>query len=100
MVAQALPSPGGHQDEAVHVEQGGVHRGQLVRPELVDAELGAQRLEDGLGEVVVAAEQRRVQAVVLMGPNSIETFLLEFWLEKSLEIWLEIPYTKKKLTNW
>ena len=30
-----------------------------------------------------------------LGPNSIE----KFWLEKSLEFWLEIPYTKKKLKN-
>ena len=28
-----------------------------------------------------------------LGPNSIEQFLLEFWLEKSLEFWLEIPHT-------
>ena len=29
------------------------------------------------------------------GPNSIEKIWLEFWLEKRLEFWLEIPYTKK-----
>ena len=33
------------------------------------------------------------------GPNSIETFWLEFWLEKPLEFWLEIPYTKKMFKN-
>ena len=33
------------------------------------------------------------------GVNSIETFWLEFWLEKPLEIWLEIPYTKKMFKN-
>ena len=34
----------------------------------------------------------RVQVQVgYLGPNSIETFWLEFWLEKSLELWLEIP---------
>ena len=30
-----------------------------------------------------------------LGPNSIEKFQLEFWLEKPLEFCLEIPYTKK-----
>ena len=34
------------------------------------------------------------------GPNSIEKLYLEFRLEKPLEFWLEIPYTKKKLKNW
>ena len=34
-----------------------------------------------------------------LGPNSIETFWLEFWLEKSLEFWLEIPYTEKVFKN-
>ena len=29
----------------------------------------------------------------LLGPNSIETFRLEFLLEKLLEFWLEIPCT-------
>ena len=32
------------------------------------------------------------------GPNSIE-ILLEFWLEKSLEFWLEIPHTKNNFKN-
>ena len=31
----------------------------------------------------------------LLGPNSIE----KFWLEKPLEFWLEIPYTKKMFKN-
>ena len=29
------------------------------------------------------------------GPNSIEKVWLEFWLEKSLEFWLEVPHNKK-----
>ena len=33
------------------------------------------------------------------GPNSIEILYLEFRLEKLLEFWQEIPYTKKKLKN-
>ena len=35
----------------------------------------------------------------MLGPNSVEKFWLEFWLEKSLEFCLEIPYTKKMLKN-
>ena len=31
----------------------------------------------------------------LLGPNSIGKFWFEFWLEKPLEFWLEIPYSKK-----
>ena len=34
-----------------------------------------------------------------LGPNSIEKFWLEFWLEKPLEFWLDIPYTKKMVTR-
>ena len=34
------------------------------------------------------------------GPNSIENILANFRLEKSLEFWLEIPYTKKTFKNW
>ena len=26
--------------------------------------------------------------------------LKKFWLEKPLEFWLDIPYTRKKLKNW
>ena len=37
----------------------------------------------------------RGQDVVDLGPNSIGNF----WLEKPLEFWLEIPYTNKKLKN-
>ena len=33
------------------------------------------------------------------GGDSIEKFWLEFWLEKLLEFWLEIPYTKKMFKN-
>ena len=33
------------------------------------------------------------------GPNSIEKIWLEFWLEKPLEFWLEISYTKKMFKN-
>ena len=35
----------------------------------------------------------------LGGPNSIEHCWLEFWLEKTLEFWLEIPYTKKEIVH-
>ena len=33
------------------------------------------------------------------GPNSIEIFWLEFWIEKPLEFWLEIVFTEKMFTN-
>ena len=33
------------------------------------------------------------------GPNSIENNCLNFWLEKSLKFWLEIPHTKKLFKN-
>ena len=36
----------------------------------------------------------------LLGGNSIDKFQLECQLEKSLEFWLEIPYTEKKFKNW
>ena len=35
-----------------------------------------------------------------LGPNSIDTFQLEFRLEKLLEFWLEIPYTLRKCSKW
>ena len=34
-----------------------------------------------------------------LGHNSIGKFWLEFRLEKPLEFWLEIPYTKKMFKN-
>ena len=37
----------------------------------------------------------RVRQVVVLGPNSIDNFWLEFRLEQLLEFWLEIPYTEK-----
>ena len=44
---------------------------------------------------------RLLQSVVigLLGPNSIEKCWLEFWLEKPLEFWLQIPCTKKMFKN-
>ena len=41
-------------------------------------------LEDAVNEVVEG-----------LGVDSIETFWIEFQLEQSLEVWLEIPYAKK-----
>ena len=35
-----------------------------------------------------------VHVADVLGPNSIEKCWLEFWLEKSLEFLLDIPYTK------
>ena len=35
----------------------------------------------------------------MLGVDSMETFWLEFWLEKPLEFWLEIPYTMKLFKN-
>ena len=35
-----------------------------------------------------------------LGPNSIEKFWLEFRLGNPLEVWLQIPYTKKMFKNW
>ena len=34
-----------------------------------------------------------------LGPNSKENFWLEFWLEKSLAFWIEIPYSEKMSKN-
>ena len=42
---------------------------------------------------------RRKGSEARLGPNSMENFWLEFRLEKPLEFWLEITYTKKKLKN-
>ena len=53
--------------------------------------------QDGHGGVVGAGDEGLVH--VDLGPNSIEKFRLEFWLEKSLEFWLEIPYTMKMFKN-
>ena len=36
---------------------------------------------------------------VALGPNSIEKFWLEHWLEKSVEFWLEIPHSRKMYKN-
>ena len=65
-----------------------------------------------LGRRVVEVEVDRPQIAVVaevqaalhvsvqgLGPNSIEKFWLEFRLEKSLEIWLDIPYIKKMFKN-
>ena len=40
-----------------------------------------------------------MKTAVNLGPNSIEKIWLEFRLEKPLEFWLEIPYTKKMFKN-
>ena len=50
-------------------------------------------------DVVHEALERGQPDVDELGSNSIEKFWLEFWPEKSLEFWLEIPYTKKKFKN-
>ena len=42
---------------------------------------------------------RRKGIEARLGPNSTEKFWLEFRLEKSLEFWLEIPYTKEMFKN-
>ena len=39
--------------------------------------------------------RRRGERRCPLGPNSIDTFQLGFQLEKPLEFWGEIPYTKK-----
>ena len=52
-----------------------------------------------LGDLIVVFWVRspRVRVIFgVLGPNSIE----KFWLEKSLEFWLEIPSTKEMFTNW
>ena len=58
---------------------------------------------DGLHAEVVLAEGLQVAHVEVhagrLGPNSIEKNWPEFRLERSLEFWLEIPYTKKLLKN-
>ena len=49
---------------------------------------------EGGGESPVLASQSPPLSVTL-GGNSIE----KCWLEKSLEFWLEIPYTKEMFKN-
>ena len=51
-----------------------------------------------LGFLVIAVAAATA-ALEGLGPNSKETFWFEFWLEKSLVFWLEIPHTKKMLKN-
>ena len=47
----------------------------------------------------VAEASAAVLALVVLGVNSIEKCWLEFWLEKLLEFWLQIPYTEKDAKN-
>ena len=55
------------------------------------------------GDVVAAAllvfvgalDRRSLTSGLVLGPNSKENFLLEFWLEKSLEFLLEMSNTKE-----
>ena len=56
------------------------------------AELGC--LVD-VAEFGLLAEEGHLADEGHLGPNSIETFWLEFWLEKRLEFWLEIPYRSR-----
>ena len=83
---------------------GGAH--EAVLAVLLSALLIVMRGEfggDGVkeeGEAPLDAVLEALGKVVgVLGVNSIETFQLEFWLEKSLEFCLEIPHTKKKLKN-
>ena len=68
-----------------------------------------ERIIVGVGDDVIGAAGEGVlltpvppltPIAALLGGNSIEQFQLESQLEKSLEVWLEIPYTKKKFKNW
>ena len=45
-------------------------------------------------EVVALPPPPEVKSETILGPNSIENFWLEFWFEKPLEFWLEIPCTE------
>ena len=62
-----------------------------------------ERAADGgaahLGHVHRRPRPREDLADRVLGPDSDRKIQLEFWLEKSLESWLEIPYTKKKFNN-
>ena len=51
------------------------------------------------GRVYEARHEQVVHECVALGPNSIEKIWLEFWLEKPLEVWLEMSYTKKMFKN-
>ena len=52
-------------------------------------------LLSGVAAVQPRHEEVEVEAVLALGPNSIEKLWLEIGLEKSLEFCLEIPYTKE-----
>ena len=88
---------------------GGPDVGALVRQHRLQVPVAARdegepRADHGLrGEPRVEVGEDRLEGVLagdrVLGPNSIEKCWLEFRLEKPLEFWLEIPYTKKKLKN-
>ena len=65
-------------------------RQEPAEPLAVD-DLVADRVRADPGEEGGGEEE----ALLELGPNSIEKFWLEVWLEKSLEFWLEITYAKK-----
>ena len=64
----------------------------------VDARLDGQ-VAARLHQDVVPDDEGALGRRPRLGPNSIEIFWLEFWLEKPLEFWLEISYTKKMFKN-
>ena len=54
-------------------------------------------LEGRLGLGVLPLDVHRLSLFSVSQFN--RKLLLEFWLEKSLEFWLEIPHTKKVFKN-
>ena len=67
----------------------------LAAQEADDAEDGGERHLGQPREEVA----RGGDGVLLLGGDSIEKVWLEFRLEKPLEFWLEIPFTKKTFKN-
>ena len=43
--------------------------------------------------------EQDTNATVKQGPDSVEIIWRDFWLEKPLEFWLEIPNTEKRFKN-
>ena len=81
------------------VVQGGPRAGRIIgigdRARLVRA-VDPRNVEAPAQQLHVSHSDRRLGRRGL-GPNSIENnFCHEFWLQKSLELWLEIHYAKKR----
>ena len=74
-------------EEADKADRIGFMRGGRVLVEGAPAKIKSRFGRPSLDDVFLA---------LCLGPNSIEKVWLDFWLEKPLEFWLEIPYNVLK----